>query len=269
MSYVIAIANQKGGVAKTTTAVGLSGALVQEGYDVLAIDLDAQANLTIALGINPLQVRRSIADIFVNAEKLASVIQDTNLPGLELVPANKDMELSERFVPLRQNHEILLRQQLSTPEISSVYDFIVLDCPPYLGAITTNALVAAQMLIIPTQAEFFFSERAEEHDCPGQNNSPNLQSWPHLPHPHHPPRPPQSHSSHYERTALQCFSKWHSEYNYRLRHQTARERNGGYAGHLLLPKEPRGTAISVTCDGDLRICAPKKSHPSLKICLLS
>ncbi len=155
MSYIIAIANQKGGVAKTTTAVGLSGALVQEGFDVLAIDLDSQANLTIALGINPLQARRSIADIFVNAEKLASVIQATNLPGLDLVPANKEMELSERFVPLRQNHEILLRQQLSAPEISSVYDFIILDCPPYLGAITTNALVAAQMLIIPTQAEYF------------------------------------------------------------------------------------------------------------------
>ncbi|PWH20413.1 MAG: chromosome partitioning protein ParA [Anaerolineae bacterium] len=155
MSTVIAIANQKGGVAKTTTAVGLSGALVQEGYDVLAIDLDAQANLTIALGINPSQVRRSVADIFVNAEKLASLIQNTNLPGLDLVPANKEMELSERFVPLRQNHEVLLRQQLSVSEISSVYDFIILDCPPYLGAITTNALVAAHLLIIPTQAEYF------------------------------------------------------------------------------------------------------------------
>ena len=155
MSTIIAIANQKGGVAKTTTAVGLSGALVQEGYDVLAIDLDAQANLTIAFGINPLQVRRSIADIFINAEKLASVSQATNLPGLDIVPANKEMELSERFVPLRQNHEIILRQQLSAPEISSAYDFIVLDCPPYLGAITTNALVASHLLIIPTQAEYF------------------------------------------------------------------------------------------------------------------
>ncbi len=155
MSYVIAVANQKGGVAKTTTAVGLSGALVQEGFEVLAIDLDTQANLTLALGLNPIQVRRSIADIFVNTEKITSISQNTNLPGLDIVPANKDMELSERFVPLRQNYEIILRQQLSLSEISSVYDFIVLDCPPYLGAITTNALVAANLLIIPTQAEYF------------------------------------------------------------------------------------------------------------------
>ncbi len=155
MSYVIAVANQKGGVAKTTTAVGLSGALVQEGFEVLAIDLDTQANLTLALGLNPIQVRRSIADIFVNTEKISSISQNTNLPGLDIVPANKDMELSERFVPLRQNYEIILRQQLSLSEISSVYDFIVLDCPPYLGAITTNALVAANLLIIPTQAEYF------------------------------------------------------------------------------------------------------------------
>jgi chromosome partitioning protein len=155
MSYVIAIANQKGGVAKTTTAVGLSGALVQEGFEVLAIDLDSQANLTIALGINPNQIRRTIADIFVNTETIASVSQASNVPGLDIIPANKDMELSERFVPLRQNYETILRQQLSLPEISSSYDFIVLDCPPYLGAITTNALVAANLLIIPTQAEYF------------------------------------------------------------------------------------------------------------------
>lgn len=155
MSTIIAIANQKGGVAKTTTAVGLCGALVLEGYEVLAIDLDAQANLSIALGINPLQVRRSVADIFVNTEKLGSLIQTTNLPGLDIIPANKDMELSERFVPLRQNHELILRQQLSLSEISSAYDFIVLDCPPYLGAITTNALAASHLLIIPTQAEYF------------------------------------------------------------------------------------------------------------------
>ncbi len=155
MSYVIAIANQKGGVAKTTTAAGLSGALVQEGYEVLAIDLDAQANLTLAFGFNPNQMRRSIADIFVNTEKIASISQPTNLPGLDLIPANKDMELSERFVPLRQNHELILRQQLSAPEISAAYDFIIMDCPPYLGAVTTNALVASDLLIIPTQAEFF------------------------------------------------------------------------------------------------------------------
>ncbi|GAB4468791.1 MAG: AAA family ATPase [Anaerolineales bacterium] len=155
MSYVIAIANQKGGVAKTTTAVGLSGALVQEGYEVLAVDLDTQANLTIALGLNPNQLRRSVADIFVNTEKIASISQTTNVPGLDIIPANKHMELSERFVPLRQNSEFILRQQLAASDISNSYDFIILDCPPYLGVITTNALVAADLLIIPTQAEYF------------------------------------------------------------------------------------------------------------------
>ncbi|MCS6906743.1 MAG: ParA family protein [Anaerolineales bacterium] len=155
MSYILAIANQKGGVAKTTTAAGLSGALVQEGYEVLAIDLDPQANLTIALGLNPREVRHSAADLFIHTEKLASLTQATSIPGLDIVPANREMELSERFIPLRKNHELILRQQLLASEITSAYDFVVLDCPAFLGAITTNAMVAANLLIIPTQPEYF------------------------------------------------------------------------------------------------------------------
>lgn len=154
MSYVIAVANEKGGVAKTTTALSLGGAMVESGKDVLLIDLDPQANLTLALGIKPASVRRSVADVMLNSASLLSVSRETSLPGLDLIPANAAMGKAERFLPIRANHETILRNALSQ---SLYYDYILVDCPPSLGAVTTNALTAAQMLIIPTQAEYFSS----------------------------------------------------------------------------------------------------------------
>ena len=155
MAYIIAVANQKGGVAKTTTVVSLGGALAQSGKEVLLIDLDPQADLTLALGFNPNEVRGSIADVLLNSGNLLSITRETDIPGIDLIPSNDEMELAEQFLPIRNDFEYVLRNALTNHLPTHVYDAIILDCPPALGAVTQNALNAAQMLIIPTQPEYF------------------------------------------------------------------------------------------------------------------
>ncbi len=152
MTYVIAVANEKGGVAKTTTTLSLGGALVETGNDVLLIDLDPQANLTLALGFNPARMHRSMTDVLMNSAALLSVSRETSLPGLDLIPANGSLGLAERFLPIRNNYETLLQRALGG---HLFYDYVLIDCPPSLGSITVNALTAAELLIIPTQAEYF------------------------------------------------------------------------------------------------------------------
>jgi len=155
MAYVIAIANQKGGVAKTTTVVSLGGALVQSGAEVLAIDMDPQADLSLALGADPAQVRHSIFEVLMESANLLGVSRETTIPGLDLVPSNREMDLAERFLSIRQNYQFILRNALQILTQSQAYDYILIDCPPAIGAITTNAVFAANLLVIPTQAEFF------------------------------------------------------------------------------------------------------------------
>ena len=153
--HVIAIANEKGGVAKTTTVISLGGALAQTGREVLLIDLDTQANLSLGLGVDPMRVRRSIADVLLNSASLLSVSRETSIPGLDLVPANAEMGLAERFLPVRQNYDKILKNVLQNNAAVSAYQYIILDCPPSLGAVTTNALTAADFVIAPTQPEYF------------------------------------------------------------------------------------------------------------------
>jgi chromosome partitioning protein len=148
---IIAVANEKGGVAKTTTAISLGGALVQLGQDVLLVDLDPQANLSLAMGFPPHKTRRSIADVMLNSSSPMSVSKETSIPGLDILPSNADMGVAERFLPIRQNYKYILKQALAT---TKHYETVILDCPPSVGVITTNALVAANLLIIPTQAEY-------------------------------------------------------------------------------------------------------------------
>ena len=157
MSIVIAVSNQKGGVAKTTTCVSLGAAIVERGHEVLAIDLDPQANLSLALGVNTANLRRTVADVFLGNHTPVSVSRETVLPGLDLMPANQDLQLVEKFL-----HTVMgqaaggpaytLRQALARV---AVYDFVLCDCPPALGNITLNALTAADLLLIPTQCEYF------------------------------------------------------------------------------------------------------------------
>ena len=110
---VIAIANQKGGVAKTTTVVSLGGALANHAKEVLLIDLDAQANLTLALGKDPSRLRGAITDVLFHSATLLSVSRETTIPGLDLVPSNSGMELAERFLPVRKDYETILSRTLN------------------------------------------------------------------------------------------------------------------------------------------------------------
>jgi chromosome partitioning protein len=151
-NYTIAIANEKGGVAKTTTAVSLAGALVEMNKKVLAIDLDPQANLTLALGHKPIPEQPSVANVLLNSENISKTIVSTEIDGLDLVPSNSDLGVAERFLPVRQNYDTILKNALGG---FLNYDYIIFDCPPALGAVTLNALTAANLLIIPTQAEYF------------------------------------------------------------------------------------------------------------------
>ena len=151
MTQIIAIANEKGGVAKTTTAISLGGALVELGQEVLLVDLDPQANLSLALGLPPHQVRRSIADVMLNSANAVSISRETSVPGLDVLPSNAEMGMAERFLPMRQDYQWILKNAL---ENLQNYNTIILDCPPSVGVLTTNALIAANLLLIPTQAEY-------------------------------------------------------------------------------------------------------------------
>jgi len=150
--YCISVINEKGGVAKTTTVISLGGALAEMGKEVLVIDLDTQANLTLGLGANPLKIRRTIADVLMNAATMVSVSRETSIPGLDLIPSNGDMGVAERFLPVRQGYEYLLKNSL---QLVTPYDFVIVDCPPSLGAVAWNAMTAANLVITPTQPEYF------------------------------------------------------------------------------------------------------------------
>ncbi len=153
MTYILSIANEKGGVAKTTSCISLGASLVESGASVLLIDLDAQANLTLALGVDTAQIKQSIVNVLLESLPAAQAIVKTGIPKLDVIPATSEMGMTERFLPMRTGYETALKKALRGQ--SWTYDYIILDCPPFLGAITTNALTASDMLLMPTQAEFF------------------------------------------------------------------------------------------------------------------
>lgn len=153
MAYIIAIANEKGGVAKTTTTLSLGAALAENGARVLLVDLDAQANLSLALGIQRDQVRHSLANMVLDAMPLRQVTLPTYMDNMQIIPANAEMGAAERFLPIRPRYEYTLRDLLA--EGSDRHDYIFLDCPPFLGAVTCTALTACNLLIMPTQPEYF------------------------------------------------------------------------------------------------------------------
>ena len=154
MPHVIAICHQKGGVAKTTTTLGLGASLVERKLETLMIDLDPQANLTASIGINAADADLSIAEALLGQADLAAVRLETSLPGLDIVPSNAGMFTIGRELFQLTDYEYRLRQVLSGPAASD-YEYVLLDCPPSLGPLTFNALTAADLLIVPTQCEYF------------------------------------------------------------------------------------------------------------------
>ena len=153
---VIAITNQKGGVGKTTTAISLSGAVAILGKRVLLCDLDPQANATRGLGFQKSEIGSSVSDILLDALPLSNAIHRTMIENLFVLPSSSDSIGIEIDLIEKANRESLFKESLKA--ILSDFDYVFLDCPPSLGLITVNALVAADSVLIPMQCEFLAME---------------------------------------------------------------------------------------------------------------
>ncbi len=154
MGKIIGVANQKGGVGKTTTAVNLAAALGVLEKKVLLIDADPQANATSGLGIE--EVNNSTYHLLEHSADVKDCIQKTSSPNLDLVPSHIDLVAAEIELVDRDKREYMLKKALE--EVKSEYDYIIIDCAPSLGLITVNALTAADSVIIPIQCEYFALE---------------------------------------------------------------------------------------------------------------
>src|SRR3990172_8481668 len=154
VTQIIAIANQKGGVGKTTTAINLAGALAEEGYRVLCIDMDPQANLTAGIGINLNTVERSMADVLADGRAaIDDVVLATEMAGIDVAPAHIDLASTEGELFTVLGGESVLRDALEGR--METYDYVIIDCPPNLGLLTVNGLVAADGVIIPVQTQYY------------------------------------------------------------------------------------------------------------------
>jgi chromosome partitioning protein len=155
MGTVYAIANQKGGVGKTTTAVNLAACVAEAGYDALLVDIDPQCNATLGLGI-PKDLPLTVYDVLGGDAVLDDVVVETAISHLWVVPAGPDLAGANVELPRLAGSETRLREALAS--VRDRYTFTLLDCPPSLGPLTVNALVAADRVIVPVQAEYFALE---------------------------------------------------------------------------------------------------------------
>lgn len=156
MGKILAIANQKGGVGKTTTAVNLASCLAVAEKNVLLIDVDPQANATSGLGIDSRELDRSVYDVFVNEEDVNRTIMSTQVPNLHLIPSHINLVGTEVELVQVIAREKILKEALRA--VKDSYDYILIDCPPSLGILTLNALTAADSVLIPIQCEYYALE---------------------------------------------------------------------------------------------------------------
>jgi len=156
MAHIIALANQKGGVGKTTSTVSLSAQLALLGFKVLLLDFDPQASATSGLGIARHEEGVDLYDVFFGRIQLAQTIVPSSIPGLDVVPGSPDLVSLELEIGKTPGRELILRSALG--DVSEKYDFVLIDCPPSSGLLTLNALGAAHSVLVPLQAEYYSLE---------------------------------------------------------------------------------------------------------------
>ncbi len=159
MGKIISIANQKGGVGKTTTSINISTILAKKGKKVLLIDADPQGNATSGIGIEK-KTEKSIYDVIIEETKVEDVVLDTQIKNLRICPSNINLAGAEVELVSMMSREYRLKERLE--EIKENYDYIIIDCPPSLGLITLNAFTASDSVLIPVQCEYYALEGLEQ-----------------------------------------------------------------------------------------------------------
>ena len=156
MGRVIAVANQKGGVGKTTTAINLSACLAEKGQKVLAIDMDPQGNMSSGLGLDKDSIDRTVYDIIIGESNVEEVLQKELLENVDILPANIDLSAAEIELIGIDDKEYIIRNAIGA--IKDQYDFIIIDCPPSLSMLTINAMTTADSVLVPIQCEYYALE---------------------------------------------------------------------------------------------------------------
>ncbi len=156
MERIIAIANQKGGVGKTTTSINLSACLAEAGKRVLAIDMDPQGNMTSGLGIDKNNVEYTVYDLIIGEADIEKVICKEALDNLDVLPANVDLSAAEIELIGVDNKEYIIRDEVE--KVKNNYDYIIIDCPPSLSMLTINAMTTADTVLVPIQCEYYALE---------------------------------------------------------------------------------------------------------------
>ena len=156
MGRVIAVANQKGGVGKTTTAINLSACLAEKGQKVLAIDMDPQGNMTSGLGIDKDEVEKNIYDLMIGQAGVDEVLQKEAIENLDVIPTSIDLSAAEIELIGVDDKEFIIRNAVQP--IKDDYDYIIIDCPPSLSMLTINAMTTADSVLVPIQCEYYALE---------------------------------------------------------------------------------------------------------------